>query len=416
MKRDLFSLSIARGNRYSNLLVKRPDYRELVTFARCKKEPIYNWFYYKEGYSGELVWNLLKEFNIGKNSTILDPFCGTGNTLLACRQKGYNSIGFDILPLGVFVSNTKLQDNYDMDLLGERIRETTALKFGETPLKWPDLKFIDVRKSFSRYARNDLLFFKERIMGIKDEKIRNFILLALMSIVIPSSNVKRDGGVLRIVKKRHLPPVRHLLRNKLKRMYRDLKKAEPFPEGIVAGAKLGDARSLPLEPESIDACITSPPYLNWVDYTKIYAFELAILVNSDEIKELRKRSIRSHVGAEYGRRVGLRSEKLGEIMDKISESSRFVKKPQIVEGYFQDMYMAMESIYSSLKEKGKAALVVSNVCLPEITVDADIILAELAEDIGFKAREIMVSNARWCDVHGIRKERPVRESVVLLEK
>lgn len=416
MKGDLFALSVAKDGEYSNLLIKRPEYRELVTFAKCKREPIYNWFYYKEGYSGELVWNLLRELNIEKNSTILDPFCGTGNTLLACKQAGYNAIGFDILPLSVFVSNTKLQEGYDLELLHEKIREITRLKFGETRLKWPDLKFIDIRKSFSRYARKDILFFKERIMEIEDEKIRNFMLLSLLSIVIPSSNIKRDGGVLKIVKKRHLPPVRHLLKNKLKRMYRDLKRARPFPRGTVAEARLGDARSLPLRPESVDACITSPPYLNWVDYTKVYGLELALLVGPEEIEVLRKRSIRSHVGAECRRRIGLRSKRMEEILDKISEKPGFVKHPQVVEGYFDDMYMSMRSIHRSLKEGGKVALVVGNVCLPNITIDTDLILAELAEDIGFRVKEILVANARWCDVYGIRKERPVRESILIMEK
>jgi SAM-dependent methyltransferase len=415
MKRDLFALSIARGNEYTKLLTEKPEYGELVTFAECKRQPIYNWFYYKEGYSGELVGRLLRELDVKGNSMILDPFCGTGNTLLACKQRGYNAVGFDILPLGVFVSNTKLQEDYDMELLYEKIGEIARLKFGETALKWPDLGFIDVRKSFSRYARKDILFFKEKIMEVEDEKIRNFLLLGLLSVVIPSSNVKRDGGVLKIVRKKHLPPIRHLLKNKLKRMYKDLKKAEPSP-GVFAEARLGDARSLDLEQDSVDACITSPPYLNWVDYTKIYGFELALLADSEEIKIFRRKSMRSHVGAEYGKSIKLRSERIGEILDRISESPGFVKHPQVVEGYFEDIYMSLRSVHESLKEKGKAALVVGNVCLPGVTVDTDLILAELAEDIGFDVREIMVANVRWCDVHGIRKERPVRESVVVLEK
>ncbi|HDH41589.1 MAG TPA: hypothetical protein ENG12_04205 [Candidatus Altiarchaeales archaeon] len=105
-----------------------------------------------------------------------------------------------------------------------------------------------------------------------------------------------------------------------------------------------------------------------------------------------------------------------EILDKISEKPGFVKHPQVVEGYFDDMYMSMRSIHRSLKEGGKVALVVGNVCLPNITIDTDLILAELAEDIGFRVKEILVANARWCDVYGIRKERPVRESILIMEK
>ncbi len=43
-------------------------------------------------------------------------------------------------------------------------------------------------------------------------------------------------------------------------------------------------------------------------------------------------------------------------------------------------------------------------------------MAELSEDIGFDVEKIMVANVRWCDVHGIKKERPVRESILILSK
>lgn len=410
MKKDLFELSVLAKGEYADLLIKREDYKDLVTFAQNKTEPVYNWFYYKEGFSRDLVWNLLKELEIPKKSKILDPFCGTGNTLLACQQAGYNAIGFDILPLGVFVSNTKLQVDYDMEILKEKIGEISSLKFGETLLKWPDLKFIDIKQAFSRYARNDILFFKEKILGIEDEKIRNFIFLALLSIVGQASNTKKDGGVIKIVKKQHLAPVRYLLRNKLKRMYRDLERVNPKQGDIHAEAMQSDARSLPLEPESVDACITSPPYLNYVDYTKLYGLELALIVNdSREIEELRKKSLRSHIGAKYEFHGGLKSDKLNEITGKVNS-------PEVVLGYFEDMYMSLEGIYKALKPNGTAALVVGNACLPNLTVDVDLIIAEISEQIGFKAKAIWVANARWCDVHGIEKQRPVRESIVILEK
>jgi hypothetical protein len=346
----------------------------------------------------------------------LDPFCGTGTTLLAAREKGYNSIGYDILPLGVFVSNAKLERDYDLELLHENILAVTSKKFGQTTLKWPQLGFIDMKQVFSKYAASDLLFFKERIIEVADEKSRNFLFLALLSIVLAASNVRRDGGVLRVVSKENRPPVRFLFKHKLKRMYKDLKKAAPYPPGCSAEAHLGDARNLPIEPESIDACITSPPYLNWVDYTKIYGPELALLLDtSADIRSLSKKSLRSHVGADEHRDLTLKSESVRAIVEKMTEAS-FAKRPQVVEGYFDDMHTVMEGVYSALKPGGAAAFVVSNVCLPDITVDVDTIIAELGEQIGYSVEEILVAHARWCDVHGIRKERPVRESVVVLRK
>lgn len=415
MKKDPFDLSILPGSDYSDLLVKRPDYRDLVTFTQNKREPFYNWFYYKEGFSRGLVWGLLHELKIPEHKTVLDPFCGTGTALLACRQLGYDAIGFDALPLAVFVSNTKLQRDYDMQLLHKEILEISKLKFGQTTLKWPDLMFINPKHAFSRYARNDMLFFKEKIMEIEDEKIRDFLFLGLLSIVTQASNTKKDGGVIKIIKKRHLAPVRFLLKNKIKRMYKDLKKTD-FKESAMAQARLGDARSLPLEEDSVDACITSPPYLNFVDYSKLYGIELGLLVNdSSEIQRIRQGSIRSHVGAVYKDKGLAKSKRLDEVLAHINETSAD-KKPLVVRGYFEDMFDSLNNIYRVLKDGSYAAIVVGNACFPGITVDVDLILAELAEKIGFTPVSIWVANARWCEVYGIQKERPVRESIVILKK
>lgn len=413
---DLFTASIPSGGKYSDLLIKKPEYQDLVTFTENKTEPVYNWFYYKEGFAKTLVWDLLKELQVPADSLILDPFCGTGTTLLAAKQAGYPAIGYDILPLGVFVANTKLQEGYDLELLSQRIRELTALKFGTTSAKWADPGFIDMRKAFSRYARNDILFFREKILEIEDDKIRNFLMLGLLSIVSEASNTKKDGGVIKIVQKRHLPPVRYLLKNRLKRMYKDLKNTQPT--GAHAEANIGDARDLPLENESIGACITSPPYLNYIDYTKLYGLELSLLLSgTKELIDLRKKSLRSHVGAEYKKEEGIKSEKLKETLQNLKEvtitSGRF---PEVLTGYFEDLYIHLENLQPKMKPGSYACYVVGNTCLPGLTVDVDLILAELGEQAGYTAEKILVAKARWCDVGGIRKERPVRESIVILKK
>ncbi len=410
MKKDLFDLSITKEHPYSELLLKKPQYMDLVTFAKNKQQPIYNWFYYKEGFSPELVWDLLEKLEIKKGSSILDPFCGTGNTLLACKQNSYSAAGFDILPLSAFISNTKLQTDYDIEKLQNAIHEITKLKFGKPSSQWAELGFLNIKTVFSRYAREDLLFFKEKILTVEDEKIRNFLFLGLLSIISEASNTKKDGGVLRIVQKKHLPPVRYLLKNRLRRMYKDVQRCNPKETGARAEAKVGDARYLNLQ-EEFDACITSPPYLNFVDYTKLYGLELALFINNrEEAQQIRKRSIRSFICAESDSRERVNSKILNATLERVKQS------PQIVECYFYDVELALRNMFNALKKNGKAAIVIGNTCLPEITIDSDIILAEIAENIGFKAKEIWVANARWCTVGGITKEKPVRESIVILEK
>lgn len=407
----LFRESLRGVNPLEEKLTPRFEYAELVTFKQNKTTPVYNWFYYKEGFSRDLVWKTLQEIGAPKGSTILDPFCGTGTTLLAAKQAGYYSIGFDVLPLGVLVSKVKLEDDYDMESLEGEVKSINALKFGNPQARAVDIGFLDMRKVFSRYALRDIPYFREKIMEVEDEKVRNFLLLALVSIISQASNVMKDGGVLRVVKKRHLPPVRYLLRNKLKRMLRDLKNEKP--EGVSWSVRLGDARRLPLDDNTIDVLLTSPPYLNFVDYTKVYALELSLLVSSArELEDLRKRTLRSHVGAECGEcYMPYKPDEASGIVTKA-----YGKTPPIVEGYLNDMHKTIGEASRVLKKGGHAVYVVANAVLPGVTVDVDIAIAEMAQKSGLQVEEIMVANVRWADVHGVVKERPARESIVVLSK
>ncbi|PKP54459.1 MAG: hypothetical protein CVT90_01155 [Candidatus Altiarchaeales archaeon HGW-Altiarchaeales-3] len=410
------SLALPKNCKYKDKLIEKYDYEELVTFMQNKKEPIHRWFYYKEGYAPELVSDLIKKFKL--NSPILDPFAGTGTTLLTCKQNDIDSIGFDITPLAVFVSKVKLERDYDLDELHEKIIKLTNLRYMPPKIKWHS-DIINLKQAFSKYAYNDICFFKENIIKIQDEKIRNFIMLGLLSILGQASYTIKDGGFVRIKKgkKKHLPPVRHLLKRQLKKMFKELK--DQKNGDAKANIYLGDARSLELNDNSVSAVITSPPYLNNVDYTKIYTLELSLLEdNVRNLKEIRRNAIRSHIGAVYepdedeNKNKNKIPENVKKIIDKFSNPGI----PLIARGYFEDMYLSLAEMHRVLKKGVFAFIVVANAQFSDVTIDVDTTLAELAEEIGFKLEEIWVAKVRWADVYKIRKERPVRESIVILRK
>jgi DNA modification methylase len=195
-------------------------------------------------------------------------------------------------------------------------------------------------------------------------------------------------------------------------MLKDLKRTGSFP--VPCSVSQGDARNIELEDASVDACITSPPYLNFIDYTKLYALELSLLVSSNkDIVELRKKSMKSHVSASGG---GGRSGVDG-ILGKVVESSReTLGVPEVVQGYLGDLYESVSEVARVLASGGKAVFVIGNAALPSVTVDADLALAEMGEKLGLKTSCIWVANVRWADVQGITKTRPVRESAVVLAK
>jgi SAM-dependent methyltransferase len=161
--------------------------------------PIYNWYPFKHSYSKDLVNYLINEFNLKKGSWVLDPFCGGGTTLLACKEKGINAYGVDILPFSVFLSKTKTQE-YDLKKINAIFKEFQ----NNHNLKDPELKLPDipiVSKAFSKKVANELLSIKSFIYKIKGRE-KDLFNLGLLSISESVSNTSKSGGFLRIVNRK----------------------------------------------------------------------------------------------------------------------------------------------------------------------------------------------------------------------
>ena len=116
---DNFSSQIARlelENRLINLTEVSDDInRQSVSFQLSKKDQLHRWLKYKEGFSSDLVLNLLNDFKIPKNGLVMDPFLGSGTTAMVCTMNGINSIGFDILPMSRIAIEAK-KNVFDYDL------------------------------------------------------------------------------------------------------------------------------------------------------------------------------------------------------------------------------------------------------------------------------------------------------------
>ena len=166
--------------KYAHLLQEKPDYRRLVTYVPNKKLPVYNWFKYKEGFSQQLVFKLLLDWEISKDDIILDPFAGCGTTLLASKEFGYKAVGLDILPVAVFVAKVKLQDWPDLASLHDAIESLFNKKYKQPTLSFPKIGIID--KAFPKKVQDEILFYKECISEF-EKPVQDFLMLGLISIL-----------------------------------------------------------------------------------------------------------------------------------------------------------------------------------------------------------------------------------------
>jgi len=196
----------------------------------------------------------------------------------------------------------------------------------------------------------------------------------LLSILPQASIVMKDGGVLKINKRKKALPAKEIFKRKVKRMIRDLEEVKYCRH--VPEVFLGDARAVNLESESIDFVLTSPPYLNNIDYSKIYGLELSLLEMSKAVaQEARMRAIRSFIG---------RDMKVSEMPPEVEELGSSIP---IVGTYFQDMEKAFREMLRVMKAGSEAHIVVSNSVIHKTHIPVDEIFGRMAERLGFSDSE-----------------------------
>ena len=375
-------------------ITQRPELGKFMTFEHSKEKPIHGWFWYKEGYAPELVEYCLKDCQA---KSVLDPFCGVGTTLLCAKENKIESAGVDASTLAVFVSKTKTDDYDESDI--ENALAFLSKKIGPGPdTRW-EFELFDTRLAFPRRNHGEILALRHAIEQ-EEGRVRNLLLLALLSILPQASLIMKDGGVLKLSKGKKALPAKEIFKRRLKRIVSDLRSQV---KGHAPEVFLGDARAMDIPGETFDSVITSPPYLNNIDYSKIYGLELSLLsMSRAEAEQVRLRAIRSFIGRDM--KVSEMPPEVGDIGYKIP----------IAGTYFRDMEASFAEMLRVLRPRGSAYVVVSNSVIHDNHVIVDEIFAEMATRIGFSDAEIVIGAERIAHV------RPqmvhTRESIVVMRK
>ncbi|MCL5066808.1 MAG: hypothetical protein M1368_00450, partial [Thaumarchaeota archaeon] len=187
---------------------------------------------------------------------------------------------------------------------------------------------------------------------------------------------------------------------------------------------LGDVRKeiAQVPNESIDLVITSPPYLNSRDYTDSYIVELWLLdfVRSyQELKELRNRTLHSHVQVKIGEIPYPNLAKLDTIVSQlVSNSEKFWNKELVnmVKGYFADMDSLFIQLALKMEKGKKIYLNVANSAYYGVEIAVDEIIGEISEIRGFKVIEIREARRIRPSSQQNSVIDSLRESVVVMER
>lgn len=396
----------------------RPELATAATSRELHSSPRHRWFYFPHSYSHRLVNTILDSWRIPNNGLVVDNFAGSGTTLLTARERNLSAIGFDLSPLSVTVTNVKTA-SYNAKQLERGLHSILDGAPRDIP-SVPDR----LARAFTQMELREIFTLLGPLRAL-DEAARQFFLVALLWATRGFSRAVPDGGWFRWQQwPDRSGEFRQAFEDVAIGMMHDVATVN-WPNGhTTARAHLADARDLPLPASSVDALITSPPYANRHDYSRVFHIVLLLLgLAESEVKRLRHQSIRSHVEAkaQAGHRRMLGTYTSPDLLNAVLEALPPDADPRInrlLRGYFEDIYLSLLEVRRTLRPGGRAAYVIGNVRHAGVMVPVDEIIADLAGQAGLTRDATWVIRLRGnaAQQMGQHGRVPSRESVVILSK
>jgi DNA modification methylase len=393
--------------------------------------PRHRWYYYKEGFSPNLVEMAIESSGIQQNDVILDPFNGSGTTTLTSALRGYKSIGIEVNPFTSFLSISKVS-NVDIKEFNKKSEQVIDAVYTGAKSSLKGFSTFSKTKNTDKWLFNDSILdsFTGGWSACKKtapQNIRQVMQLALIVSAMQNCNATRDGKCLRYRDSwqsynYNKATFLNSLRTNLSIMIEDIEKFTIHKEPTILN---GDARTVLLSEkiENFKLCITSPPYLNTFDYTDIYRPELFLgqfVKNMNELHSLRLRTIRSHIQANWDSpthsNFGELYKGLIKHINKHKDKLMDKKIPIMIQAYFEDMLSILKSLHNKAEEKAQLWMVVSNSAYADKEFPVDLVIADMANLANWKLKEVGVLREikRRKTRHSPNVNR-LRESVIILE-
>ena len=282
----------------------------------------HDWYRFVLSYPPHLVQGYIEDFGLKAGATLLDPFCGTGTTVVEAKRSGLKAIGIEANPVAHLAGLVKLNWHIDPDFLVATAKKIAAqaeqvlkaqgihddLHFTNTGIDLkslpPDVHKLLLKNSVSPLPMHKVLVLLENITTYKETEVYDHLRLALAKSVVFSSSNLRFGPEVGLGKVIEDKPVLRPWLVEVKKMAADLRTIDPDETYQPASIIRGDARRVQklIAPGSIDAVITSPPYPNEKDYSRTTRLESVLLgfIDSKEaLREVKKTFVRSNTRSVY---------------------------------------------------------------------------------------------------------------------
>jgi DNA modification methylase len=357
----------------------------------------HGYYTYPAKFIPQLAARLIKE-NSSENDIVIDPFLGSGTTVVEAIVNNRIGIGTDINEISYLIAKVKTTPINDLELMKEYSKLEIDLRvrlngqydsfINKSLLKIPENDRIDYW--FKKEQKEKLSIIIERVLEIDNIDIRDFFLVAFAQILKSTSIwLQKSVKPTRDPKKKIYEPYNlfiNQINKMLKRHYEFNKILGPEIKSSIDKQrviKCNDARNIPCEENKAKLIVTSPPYVTSYEYADLHQLPLLWFGYLNELPEFRKKFI----GSAYKERkvIDLKSTIAEDIVSRLGNN----KKGNEVKNYFADMLESFLEMKRVLITGGRACIVIGNTQFSGINILNAEVFKEQFENIGFKTHQII---------------------------
>ena len=333
---------------------------------------------------------ILNNFHNEKESlSVLDPFMGSGTTAIEALKFTNSVSGLEVDPYARLVATVATR-KYSGQIQRRLNKQVAAIcnEFRLTPID-PALepKLENIEYWFSQDHFDDLLRLKTTIFRVSNNNVERDFLLAILGDIIRACSKAERQSLKPYISKKYpkIPkPILPQFKQTADRYLLAISSTENYSGNGIRWVN-GNATNFVVE-DKVNLAITSPPYINAIDYVRCVKLESAWIGTGDD-SSLKK--VRTLQLGDASRNKFVKISKAVEncIFHQTAKIKRYdVSKFNCVRTFFQDLYDNFLSVHSALKSDGDYFLIIGNSTIRSVEIPTHEIAALLAEQAGFAWR------------------------------
>ena len=373
-----------------------------ATFNGGLHEPLHEWYPWLEGYSPAFVESVIGNYCPSAKS-VLDPFAGTGTTPLTASRLAKRAYYSEINPVLQFLTDSKvialqLRDRDRTKLVKELTELTDSLsdRIGQsrqdTQLRQSYRDVFGNSKFFEDDVFTEILRCRALIddIGYASPLTARFLTIGTLSALIPASRLIRRGDLRFKTEEERTRGRANLLdeiRKALDIVIRDITDLSAIPQAPIL--LLENAKNLhQIPPLSVDAVITSPPYLNGTNYfrnTKIELWFLRCIKQRANLARFRFNSMTVGINdVTVSKPIGELPPDAIPIVKTLKANAYDARIPRMVACFASEMHVLLQTLSGHTRKDGTIIIDIGDSAYAGVHIPTDRLIAQSLNIAGFE--------------------------------